>query len=64
MDTNMTAKKQPKPTDSFHAFSQFVREEVGNELYLKNIKYIMDCYIAPIHVDKCIDTIKGGKEIR
>lgn len=60
----MTTKKQPKPTDSFHAFSQFVMEEVGNELYLKNIEYILKCYITPIHVDTCIDKIKGGKEIR
>lgn len=60
----MTTKKQPKPTDSFHTFSQFVREEVGQELYLKNIKYIMECYLTPIHVDKCIDKIKEGKEIR
>lgn len=60
----MTTEKQSKPTDSFHAFSQFVREEVGNELYLKNIEYILRCYITPIHVDKCIDTIKEWKEIR
>lgn len=54
-------KKQPKPTDSYMAYSKYVREELEKELTEEDHSYIMSQYITGVHVDKCVENMRSKK---
>lgn len=54
-------KKQPKPTDSYMAYSKYVRGELEKELTEKDHSYIMSQYVTGVDADKCVENIRSKK---
>lgn len=54
-------KKQSKPTESYMAYSKYVREELEKELTEEDHKRMVQMYIHGVSVDKCVESMMSKK---